>query len=58
MGRMILNVLIWISLITVILSACMVDSESLIPAYICGVSMLTLMVSGWTREWLYGSYTN
>lgn len=45
-----LNVMIWISLITVILTACMVDSESLIPAYICGISTLTLMISGWMRE--------
>lgn len=50
MGRMILNVLIWVSLITVILSACMVDSESMVPAYICGISTLTLMASGWMRE--------
>ena len=52
------NVMVWISLITVILSACMVDSESMIPAYICGISTLTLMVSVWAREWLYDSYTN
>ena len=44
------NVMVWISLITVILSACMVDSESMIPAYICGISTLTLMASGWVRE--------
>lgn len=48
--RNLLNVMIWISLITVILTACMVDSESLIPAYICGISTLTLMISGWMRE--------
>ena len=53
-----LNVMIWVSLVAVILSACMVDSESMVPAYVCGVSMLTLMVSGWAKEWLYGSYTN
>ena len=58
MGRMILNVLIWTSLITVILSACMVDSESMVPAYVCGVSTLMLMVSGWMKGWLYGSYKN
>lgn len=56
--RNLLNVMIWISLVAVILSACMVDSESLIPAYVCGISTLTLMASGWMREWLYGSYTN
>ena len=48
--RNLLNVMIWISLVAVILSACMVDSESLIPAYVCGVSTLTLMISGWARE--------
>ncbi len=48
--RTLLNVMIWISLITVILTACMVDSESLIPTFICGVSTLTLMASSWLRE--------
>lgn len=48
--RNLLNVMIWISLVAVILSACMVDSESLIPAYVCGVSTLTLMASSWLRE--------
>ena len=45
-----LNVMIWISLVAVILSACMVDSESLVPAYVCGISTLTLMISSWLRE--------
>ena len=48
--RTLLNVMIWISLVAVILSACMVDSESLIPAYVCGASTLTLMASSWLRE--------
>ena len=48
--RTLLNVMIWISLITVILTACMVDSESLMPAYVCGASTLTLMASSWLRE--------
>ena len=48
--RNLLNVMIWISLITVILTACMVDSESLMPAYVCGISTLMLIVSGWLRE--------
>ena len=56
--RNLLNVMIWISLITVILTACMVDSESLVPAYVCAASTLMLMVSVWMKEWLYGSYTN
>ena len=56
--RTLLNVMIWISLVAVILSACMVDSESMVPAYVCGISTLTLMASSWAREWLYGSYTN
>ena len=58
MGRIMLNAITVIALVICILSACMVDSESMVPAYICGVSTLTLMVSGWAREWLYGSYTN
>ena len=56
--RTLLNVMIWISLVAVILSACMVDSESMIPAYVCAASTLMLMVSVWMKEWLYGSYTN
>ena len=47
---MILNILIWLSIITIILTGCMLDSESLIPAYICGISTLTLMASSWLRE--------
>ena len=49
MGRMILNAITVIALVICILSACMVDSESMIPAYVCGISTLTLMVSGWMR---------
>lgn len=50
MGRMILNVLIWISLITVILSACMVDSDSLVPTAICAGSIAVLAVTCLIRE--------
>lgn len=56
--KTLLNIVIAVNVVTVILSACMVDSESLVPAYVCGISTLTLMVSGWAKEWLYGSYTN
>ena len=56
--KTLLNIVIAVNVITVILSACMVDSESLVPAYICGISTLMLMVSGWARERLYGSYKN
>jgi len=48
--KTLLNIVIAINVVTVILSACMVDSESLVPAYVCGISTLTLMVSGWMRE--------
>ena len=56
--KTLLNIVIAINVVVVILSACMVDSESLVPAYVCGTSTLALMASGWMREWLYGSYTN
>lgn len=56
--KTLLNIVIVVNVITVILSACMVDSESMIPAYICGISTMMLMASSWLRELLYGSYTN
>lgn len=56
--KTLLNIVIAVNVVTVILSACMVDSESMIPAYICAASTLALMVSGWMKEWLYGSHTN
>ena len=56
--KTLLNIVIAVNVVTVILSACMVDSESMVPTYVCGISTLALMVSGWAREWLYGSYTN
>jgi len=56
--KTLLNIVIAVNVVTVILSACMVDSETMVPAYVCGVSTLMLMVSGWMREWLYGSYKN
>lgn len=45
-----LNVVTWVSLISVILTACMVDSESMIPAYICGISVLVLGLTCMVRE--------
>jgi hypothetical protein len=56
--KTLLNIVIAVNVVTVILSACMVDSESMVPAYVCAASTLALMVSGWMREWLYGSYKN
>lgn len=56
--KTLLNIVIAVNVVTVILSACMVDSESMVPAYVCGISTLMLMASSWAREWLYGSYTN
>ena len=49
-----LNVVTWVSLIIAILTACMIDSESMIPAYICGVSVLVLGASCFIRRYLYG----
>ena len=48
--RMVLNAMTWISLIVVILTACMIDSESMIPAYICGASVLVLGLTCMVRE--------
>lgn len=45
-----LNVMIWISLITVILSACMVDSESMVPTAVCAGSIAVLAVTCLIRE--------
>lgn len=49
-----LNVVTWVSLIAVILTACMVDSESMIPAYICGVSVGVLGLSCFMRGFIHG----
>lgn len=49
-----LNVVTWVSLIVVILTACMVDSESMIPAYICGVSVGVLGLSCFMRGFIHG----
>ena len=45
-----LNVMIWISLVAVILSACMVDSESMIPTAVCAGSIMVLAVTCLIRE--------
>ena len=56
--KTLLNIITTISIASVILTGCMIESESMIPAYICGISTLMLMASSWVKEWLYGSYTN
>ena len=48
--RTLLNVMIWISLVTVILSACMVDSESMVPTAVCAGSIVVLAVTCLIRE--------
>lgn len=45
-----LNVMIWISLVAVILSACMVDSDSLVPTAVCAGSIAVLAVTCLIRE--------
>ena len=52
--RKILNALTAISLIAVILTGCMLDSESMIPAYICGVSVGVLGLSCFMRGFIHG----
>ena len=48
--RKILNVLIAVSSIVVILTGCMLDSETMIPAYICGISVVILGLTCMIRE--------
>ena len=50
MGRMMLNAITVIALVICILSACMVDSESMIPAYICAGSVAVAAVTCLIRE--------
>ena len=50
MGRMRLNAITVIALVICILSACMVDSESLIPTAICAGSIVVLAITCLIRE--------
>lgn len=50
-----LNIMIVVFTGIFFITACMVDSESMIPAYICGVSVLVLGASCFVRRYLYGS---
>ena len=52
--KTLLNIITAISIASVILTGCMIDSESMIPAYICGVSVLVLGASCFMRRYLYG----
>lgn len=48
--KTLLNIVIAVNVVTVILSACMVDSESMIPAYICAGSVAVAAVTCLIRE--------
>ena len=48
--KMMLNVITGISLVVATLTACMVDSPSMIPAYICAGSVAVLGLSCFVRE--------
>jgi len=48
--RTLLNIITAISITSVILTGCMLDSESMIPAYICGISVLVLGLTCMVRE--------
>ena len=50
MGRMILNVITVTALVVCILSACMVDSESMVPTAVCAGSIAVLAVTCLIRE--------
>lgn len=50
MGRMILNIVTAVSIIVGILSACAVDSPSMVPAFICAGSVAVAAVTCFLRE--------
>ena len=56
--RMLLNIMTGVSLVTTILSACMVDSQTMIPAYICAGSVAVMAAACVIKERIYGSYKN
>lgn len=48
--KTLLNIVIAVNVVTVILSACMVDSPSMVPAFICAGSVAVLGLSCFVRE--------
>ena len=50
MGRMILNAITVIALVVCILTACAIDSETMVPAYICAGSTAVLGITCLIRE--------
>ena len=50
MGRVILNAITVIALVVCILTACAIDSETMVPAFICAGSVAVLGLSCFIRE--------
>ena len=48
--KTLLNIVIAVNVVTVILSACMVDSPSMVPAFICAGSVAMAAVTCLIRE--------
>ena len=55
---MILNIVTAVSIIVGILSACAVDSPSMVPAFICAGSVAVMAAACVIKERIYGSYKN
>ena len=58
MGRVILNAITVIALVVCILTACAIDSETMVPAYICAGSVAVMAAACVIKERIYGSYKN
>ena len=56
--RTLLNAITGISLVVCTLTACMVDSPSMVPAFICAGSVAVLAAACVIKERIYGSYKN
>lgn len=50
MGRIMLNAITVIALVVCILTACAIDSETMVPAYICAGSVAVLGITCLIRE--------
>ena len=48
--KTLLNIVITVNVVVVILSACMVDSPSMVPAFICAGSVAVLGITCLIRE--------
>ena len=56
--RTLLNTVTGISLVVCVLTACAIDSETMVPAFICAGSVAVLAAACVIKERIYGSYKN